>query len=118
MSEAGVVVDARIMFGYDGKSKGCEAEVAKEKLSDTEIGGRKIFVREVNLDREKPSDSGEPAKKAGPGGKEDEISVVVSNDAFKDYNVKFATVKTTSENRSRGFGIIKFSTKEDADAAI
>ena len=39
-------------------------------------------------------------------------------DAFKDYNVKFATVKTTSENRSRGFGIIKFSTKEDADAAI
>ena len=23
MSEAGVVVDARIMFGYDGKSKGC-----------------------------------------------------------------------------------------------
>ena len=55
MRSVGEVLHADVMMGADGRSKGCalveyqsaaEAQRAIEELTDTEIMGRKIFVRE------------------------------------------------------------------------
>ena len=55
MRSVGEVLHADVLIGPDGKSKGCalveyqsvaEAKRAIEELTDTEIFGRKIFVRE------------------------------------------------------------------------
>jgi len=55
MSQAGAVVRADVLMGGDGRSKGCgiveycdvnTANDACQQLHDTELLGRKIFVRE------------------------------------------------------------------------
>ena len=55
MKSAGTVVRATMLEGKDGQSKGCavvsfatatDAQRAIDTLSDSELGGRKIFVRE------------------------------------------------------------------------
>ena len=62
MNSAGSVVRADVLMGGDGRSKGCgivefaseeDARTARDTLHDTEILGRKIFVREVRFDDEK-----------------------------------------------------------------
>eukprot|EP00965_Chrysotila_dentata_P149014 4922045-Pleurochrysis_carterae.AAC.1 len=71
--QAGDVVHADILQGRDGRSKGCglvtmgsckEANIAIETLNDTELNGRRMFVRE---DREEAAVSGLPA----PGARND-----------------------------------------------
>ena len=56
MSQAGHVVRADVLIGFDGRSKGCgivqyadeqSARNAQNTLYDSEIMGRKILVREV-----------------------------------------------------------------------
>jgi len=39
-------------------------------------------------------------------------------DLFVEYNVKFADVKLGFDGRSRGYGIVRFDTEEDAAAAL
>jgi len=39
-------------------------------------------------------------------------------DIFAEFNVKFADVKTGYDGRSRGYGIVRFDTEEDAAAAV
>jgi len=80
MREAGDVVYAEVMTEPDGRSKGCgiveysspeEAQEAISTLTDTELKGRMIFVRE---DRETSA--------GGSGGKQS-CSVFVSNLAYE-----------------------------------
>ncbi|EEC42891.1 predicted protein [Phaeodactylum tricornutum CCAP 1055/1] len=61
MRQAGEVVHAEVIMEYNGRSKGCgiveyatdeEAQEAIKTLTDTELNGRMIFVRE---DRETPN---------------------------------------------------------------
>lgn len=70
MSAAGTVVKANILQGNNGRSRGCgivefaseaDAQNAKAILNDTEIKGRKIFVRE---DREAANPKSTGAAKA------------------------------------------------------
>ena len=39
-------------------------------------------------------------------------------DIFKKYNNTYGTIIKDNNNRSRGYGILKFINKEDADLAI
>jgi len=84
MREAGEVVHAEVMTEADGRSKGCgivefatpeEAKEACDTLSDTELKGRMIFVRE---DRE--TSSGGANQNAGYSGG---ASVYVGNLSYE-----------------------------------
>jgi len=73
MRDAGEVQYAKILQDRDGRSKGCgiveftEVEGAKdaiEKLTDTELKGRKIFVREDREDGKRGGGGGEGGDRA------------------------------------------------------
>lgn len=125
MRQAGEVVHADVMLEDNGRSKGCglvayssaeEAQAAVEELHDSELKGRKIFVRE---DRE-------PLQQ--------ECRVYVGNLAWsvtwqdlKDHfqspgdaivRADVITEGNVVGGRSKGYGIVVFKTKEDAEAAI
>jgi len=84
MRDAGNVINAEVMTQDDGRSKGCgiveyatpeEAKVACETMSDTELKGRMIFVRE---DRETSSGGG------GGGGGAAKKEAVVEEEEEED----------------------------------
>lgn len=138
MRDAGEVKFAEVMTGPDGRSKGCgiveyatpeEAKEACSRLSDTELNGRMIFVRE---DRE-TSDAGvgggrgaRPARGGGGNG----CSLYVGNLAYetswqdlKDHmrqagNVDQANILESSNGRSKGCGIVVYQNARDAQRAI
>lgn len=77
MRDAGDVQYAKVLQDRDGRSKGCgiveftEVEGAKdaiEKLTDTELKGRKIFVREDREDGKRGGGGGERASRPARGG--------------------------------------------------
>lgn len=130
MKSAGDVIRADVLTSYDGRSKGCgiveyasaaEAQKAVDELNNTELMGRQIFVRE---DRE--------ANASGGGGGEDGQSkrVYVGNLSWdvawqdlKDHmrtagDVQYAEVMTDHDGRSKGCGIVEFTTAEGAKEAI
>ena len=85
MRDAGEVVNAEVMTEGDGRSKGCgivefatpeEAKEACDNMSDTELKGRMIFVRE---DRETSSGGANQGGYRGGGG----TSVYVGNLAYE-----------------------------------
>lgn len=123
--QAGNVVYAEVMTEANGRSKGCgivefetaeEAEEAK-KLTDTELNGRGIFVRE---DRETPK----------PHGGSSGTSVYIGNLSYetswqdlKDHmraagNVDKADIITGSDGRSRGCGVVIYQKPQEAARAI
>lgn len=124
--QAGNVVYAEVMTEGNGRSKGCgivefetaeEAEEAK-KLSDEELNGRAIFVRE---DREIAK-----SNTAGSGG----VSVYIGNLSYetswqdlKDHmraagNVDKADVITGGDGRSKGCGVVTYQKPQEAARAI
>eukprot|EP00300_Choanocystis_sp_HF-7_P040101 c6524_g1_i2.p1 GENE.c6524_g1_i2~~c6524_g1_i2.p1 ORF type:complete len:153 (-),score=23.58 c6524_g1_i2:118-576(-) len=131
------------MVDQSGRSKGCataefatalDAESAIAKLTDREIHGRKIFIRE---DREPPSAgrSAPPARSArgAPARYDDPVQgrqIFVGNlsfqttwqelkDACRKYgDVERADVMQDRDGRSRGFGVVLFSTPGAANRAI
>lgn len=132
MREAGEVVFSEVMTEGDGRSKGCgiveyatpeEAKEACTNLSDTELKGRMIFVRE---DRETSSGGGNPQGGFQGGG----TSVYVGNLAYetswqdlKDHmrgagNVDQANVLKNEDGRSKGCGIVVYQKPGDASRAI
>jgi len=132
MRDAGEVVFAEVMTEGDGRSKGCgiveyatpeEAKEACTTLSDTELKGRMIFVRE---DRETSSGGGNPQGGFQGGG----TSVYVGNLAYetswqdlKDHmrgagNVDQANVLKNEDGRSKGCGIVVYQNPRDASRAI
>jgi len=130
MRQAGNVAFADVMLEESGRSRGCglvayrsaeEAERAVEELHDTELMGRKIFVRE---DRE-PTGRG--------GGASQACRVYVGNLAWsctwKDLKDHFRSVGEVTRadvlcegniegGRSKGYGIVEFKNAEEAQAAV
>jgi RNA recognition motif-containing protein len=186
MRQAGEVAHADVLTFPDGRSKGCglvtfetagQAKAATRDLTDSELNGRLIFVRE---DREEIGSSkggkgggkgtgkgGKDMRRVtsagskgggGKGGGKRETSVYVGNiawetswqslkDAFADYGCLHADVGTCFSHiptsylessactpltltqicsskgedrngKARGFGIIKFASRQDAACAI
>lgn len=136
------VTRADILASPDGRSKGCgivefeSAEGAQRALlmNDTELMGRQIFVRE---DRETGKGGGYYTQKpvSGTGGgrvsgeEKQTCRVYVGNLSWdvawqdlKDHmrsagNVVHAEVMTDASGRSKGCGIVEFSTPEEAKEA-
>lgn len=144
MRDAGEVKFAEVMTGHDGRSKGCgiveystpeEAKEAISTLTDTELSGRMIFVRE---DREQTSEGGQggrgprPARGGGAAasGGGNGCSIYVGNLAYetswqdlKDHmrqagNVDQANVLENANGRSKGCGIVVYQNSRDAQRAI
>jgi len=127
MRDAGEVLYAQVMTEPDGRSKGCgiveyqtpqEAQDAIANLTDTELKGRMIFVRE---DRENGATAGRGASSC---------SVYVGNLSYdtswqdlKDHmrqagNVDQANVLTMPDGRSKGCGVVLYQRPQDAAKAI
>jgi len=144
MRSAGDVLRADVLTGYDGRSKGCgiveyatveEASAAVETLNNTDLMGRQIFVREDREERSAKSGGGGGGgggggSVGGGGGGEGGKSVYVGNLSYevawqdlKDHmrtvgDVVYAEVMTMHDGRSKGCGIVEFSTPDGAREAI
>lgn len=133
MREAGEVVHAEVITEANGRSKGCgiveyateeEAQEAISTLTDTDLKGRMIFVRE---DRETSSGTfhGASGGQHRPG-----TSVYVWNLSYdtswqglKDHmrqagNVDQATILTGSDGESIGCGVVVYQRPQEAARAI
>lgn len=131
MRGAGEVVHAEIMREHNGRSKGCgivefategDAQNAIASLTDTELKGRMVFVRE---DRESSSQTG-----AGGSGGRVNTSVYVWNltpetswQDLKDHmrragNVDSATILTNAQGESIGCGVVVYQRPQEATRAI
>ena len=127
MKTVGDVIRADVLTSYDGRSKGCgvvefasvgEAQKAVDELNNTELMGRQIFVRE---DREANSGGGEDSqsKRVYVGN----LSWDVAWQDLKDHmrtagDVQYSEVMTDHDGRSKGCGIVEFTTAEGAKEAI
>jgi RNA recognition motif-containing protein len=146
------IVRADVLVGRDGRSRGCgiveygsseEAAAAAGAMNDTELAGRKIFVRE---DREEggsaaaasssgggggpPAPSFAAAARAGGGEGGGGRSVYVGNLAYevawqdlKDHmrsagDVLRAEVLAGRDGRSRGCGTVEYATSDGAARAM
>lgn len=145
MRQAGEVEHADVMMEGRGRSKGCGlvtyataegAANAIEQLHDSELNGRKIFVRE---DRESGQGGPRPPKRSNYGSRPSNSTfagaaagprVYVGNLAWsvkwqdlKDHmkaagNVVHADVMEESSGRSRGYGLVEYETQDEAQVAI
>lgn len=135
MRSAGEVVHAEVITEFTGRSKGCgiveyateaEAQEAISTLTDTELNGRMIFVRE---DRE--SNQGvNTGSVGGTASRNQNTSVYVWNLAqdvswqdLKDHmrragNVDSATILTNANGESIGCGVVVYQRHQEAARAI
>lgn len=132
MRQAGEVLHAEVICESNGRSKGCgivefatpaEAQEATSTLTDTELKGRMIFVRE---DRETSSG----ASGGFQGQRSDNCSVYVWNMGYetswqdlKDHmrkagNVDQATVLNDSQGGSIGCAVVVYQRPQEAARAI
>ncbi|KAL7556807.1 hypothetical protein ACA910_005242 [Epithemia clementina (nom. ined.)] len=135
MRSAGEVVHAEVITEFTGRSKGCgiveyateaEAQEAISTLTDTELNGRMIFVRE---DRES-SQGAHPSSGGAAGARTQNTSVYVWNLApevswqdLKDHmrkagNVDSATILTNANGESLGCGVVVYQRHQEAARAI
>lgn len=133
MRSAGNIIHAEVITEANGRSKGCgiveyeteeEAQEAISTLTDTDLKGRMIFVRE---DRETSSGT---FHGAGGGQHRPGTSVYVWNldfttswQSLKDFarqagNVDQATILTGSDGESIGCGVVVYQRPQEAARAI
>lgn len=126
MSSAGKIIFSKVIREPSGYSRGWgiveyetpeEAEKAVLKFNLTEFRERNILCKiDTKYEKNEKDNS-------------NELSVYVGNlpwkidwkelrDIFKKYNNTYGTIIKDNNNRSRGYGILKFINKEDADLAI
>mmetsp|Transcript_22062 Transcript_22062/g.25136 ORF Transcript_22062/g.25136 Transcript_22062/m.25136 type:complete len:381 (+) Transcript_22062:64-1206(+) len=132
MREVGEVTRADIMTGTDGRSKGCgiveytskaDAKKAVLTLTDTELDGRKIFVREDREERVSRSGNRSYPDTQGRRVYVGNLSWDVAWQDLKDHmreagEVSHAEVIKEADGRSKGFGIVEYATSEEAQEAI
>jgi RNA recognition motif-containing protein len=137
MRQAGNVIRSDVMTDFSGRSRGCgiveysspeEAQTAIETLSDTELMGRSIFVREDRETRETSSRGGRGGR--GGSGRGENARVYVGNltsevtwQDLKDHmrqagNVMHVDIPTDSEGVSKGFAIVEYENGRAASRAI
>jgi len=127
MGTIGRVNHADVIMNSDGRSAGggiveyvfaSDAQAAMKELTDTELDGRLIFVRE---DREEKANNG---GRSGNG-----VSLYVGNvpfsctwqnlkDLFTDYGVVRADVAQSDTGKSKGYGIVILDNRKHAQEAI
>jgi len=132
MREVGEVTRADIMTGTDGRSKGrgiveytskADAKKAVLTLTDTELDGRKIFVREDREERVSRSGNRSYPDTQGRRVYVGNLSWDVAWQDLKDHmreagEVSHAEVIKEADGRSKGFGIVEYATSEEAQEAI
>lgn len=150
MATIGDVEYCDLLYKWDGWSSGAglvrfkdqsDAEKAVAEMTDTELGGRKIFVREdreggkINGGKGKGKKGGKKGKDGKGKGKgwssasSDEWSVWVGpldksltwqdlRDAFSDYGCTHTDVGQILNGENRGYGIVKFASATEAEQAI
>lgn len=130
MRQAGDVVHAEVIMEYNGRSKGCgiveysteeAAQEAIRNLTDTELRGRMIFVREDRESSQGPHGAVRPQQN---------VSVYVWNLApetswqdLKDHmrragNVDSATILTNAQGESVCCGVVVYQKPQEAARAI
>jgi len=124
----GTVLYADVLTDHRG-SKGCgiveyenkeDAARAISELTDTNLDGRKIFVREdrENTSKAKPSSGGNPCQ-VFVGNLPYSTSWQDLKDLFRSAgNVRRADVLRDYQGRSKGCGLVLFETEEEANEAI
>ncbi|KAK9461759.1 uncharacterized protein V1516DRAFT_684802 [Lipomyces oligophaga] len=141
MRQAGNVLYVEVLYMANGKSKGCaiveyadpaDAANAIATLSDLEINGRRIFVRE-DREAERPAQRARPMQGGPigyPAGNAPTFQVFVGNLPFdtewrelKDLcrqvaNPLWVDIQTGPDGRPRGSGIIAFGDISQAKMAI
>jgi RNA recognition motif-containing protein len=136
MREAGEVIHAEVIREHNGRSKGCgivefaseeDAQNAISTLTDTELKGRMIFVRE---DRETSSQASLGGGASGVGRGHQNTSVYVWNltpetswQDLKDHmrkagNVDSATILTNAQGESVCCGVVVYQRSQEAVRAI
>jgi hypothetical protein len=110
-----------------------DAARAIEELTDTELHGRKMFVREDREvgggKNENPGRSRNDSRRESGRGDSSEVSLYVGNipwdlswqdlkDAFGEYDCVFSDVGEIRNGRARGFGIVKVPNMGSAKRAI
>jgi RNA recognition motif-containing protein len=136
MRQAGDVVHAEVICEQNGRSKGCgivefatdeDAKEAILTLTDTDLKGRMIFVRE---DRESASAGAAVGQQHGGSERVQNTSVYVWSLAYetswqelKDHmrkagNVDQATILTDAEGQSIGCGVVVYQRSHEAERAI
>lgn len=148
MMTVGEVEFCATLTGKDGRPNGsalvrfsteAAAKEAMSKLSDTDLDGRQIFVREdregTNIDqviakgKGKGKGKGQGKGKGKARGPHGEYALHVSGiskrmswqdlkDAFTDYEPSHADVGEFRGGENRGFGVVKFAHREDAEEAL
>ena len=123
--QCGLIIRADVLEGSDGRSKGCgivefanplEASNAISTMTDTEINGRKIFVRE---DREIHSGGTGGGARVFVGNLPYEVSWQDLKDHFKQCGyITRADVMENPDGRSKGVGVVEFSDPMNAARAI
>ena len=126
MSKAGKITFSKIIREQSGYSRGWgiveyetveNAEKAVNELNNSVLKGRNMLCK---IDTKYKKDENKYT---------DEISVFVGNlpwdvswgdlkNYFKKYDVTYSTIMKDKNGKSRGYGIVKFNSKENADLAI
>lgn len=125
MRSAGEVEHVDILMEGRGRSKGCaivkfqtveDAQNAIDTLNNTELNGRSIFIRE---DREKRSTSKNSNCRVYVGNLSWNVKWQDLKDHMKEAGeVVHADVLESYNGRSRGCGLVEYSTEEEAQNAI
>lgn len=125
MRQAGEVVHAEVMTEHSGRSKGCgiveysteeEAHEAIKTLTDTDLKGRMIVVRE---DRETSSQGRVPNTSVYVRNMTPETSWQDLKDHMRQCgNVDSSTILSNATGESIGCGIVVFQKPQDAARAI
>eukprot|EP00127_Corallochytrium_limacisporum_P001181 Clim_evm16s44 gene=Clim_evmTU16s44 len=127
MRVVGNVTYATVLQSPDGRSRGCgiveyetieEAKTAILQMTDTELSGRKIFVRK-DREAQDPSDTSAVDCQIFVGNLDWGVSWQDLKDIFSQFGeVLRADVATDFRRRSRGYGTVRFATPEAATQAI
>mmetsp|Transcript_14254 Transcript_14254/g.27218 ORF Transcript_14254/g.27218 Transcript_14254/m.27218 type:complete len:458 (+) Transcript_14254:63-1436(+) len=132
MRQAGEVLHAEVITEYNGRSKGCGiVEFATEEaaleaistLTDTELKGRMIFVREDRESSQGPHGVANLSRLQNTGVYVWNLAPETSWQDLKDHmrkagNVDSATILTNAQGESVGCGVVVYQKPQEAARAI
>ena len=132
MRQAGEVLHAEVITEYNGRSKGCgivefateeAAQEAISTLTDTELRGRMIFVREDRESSQGPHGANNLLRGQNTGVYVWNLAPETSWQDLKDHmrkagNVDSATILTNTQGESVGCGVVVYQKPQEAARAI